>query len=287
MEVNRTFLITFFLLAASCANAFAQLALRENPQPMSPQASEMTRYGTHNVNLYTGRIGVNIPIGVYKDADFEVPVSLSYNYNGFRVNEQPSEAGLGWSVSCGGVITREVRGLPDEERGSLKIYASGEERECFTNGLSYSQEWSMAIYPRAIQKIIQENNLQQTLNGKPFFIYLLNKVWVLSYIDEDKYIVIKKGGENPEDMLSESDDNIYYLEFPLEDIGLTELFSLNKESRLKVLEKDPIGCCFCWLFCFDNYHNLTFKYWGGERVDLPYEGFCRLWEILFPSLSSK
>ena len=132
---------------------------------------------------------------------------------------------------------------------------------CFTNGLSYSQEWSMAIYPRAIQKIIQENNLQQTLKGKPFFIYLLNKVWVLSYIDEDKYIVIKKGGENPEDMLLESDDNIYYLEFPLEDIGLTELFSLNKESRL--------------------------KYWGGERVDLPYEGFCRLWEILFPSLSSK
>lgn len=132
MEVNRTFLITIFLLATSCANAFAQLALRENPQPMSPQAAEMTRYGTHNVNLYTGRIGVNIPIGVYKDADFELPVSLSYNYNGFRVNEQPSEAGLGWSVSCGGVITREVRGIPDEERGSLKIFAGGEEREILT-----------------------------------------------------------------------------------------------------------------------------------------------------------
>lgn len=118
---RKHFLITIFLLASSCASAYAQLALRENPQPVSPQAAEMTKYGTHNVNLYTGRIGVNIPIGVYKDADFEVPVSLSYNYNGFRPNEQPSEVGLGWAVSCGGVITREVRGIPDEEPGRFKF----------------------------------------------------------------------------------------------------------------------------------------------------------------------
>lgn len=112
-------LLTVTVLLFSAISASAQLSLRENPQPQSPQASEMTRYGTHNVNLYTGRVSISIPIGTYKDTDFEIPVSLNYSYNGFKANEQPSEAGLGWTVSCGGVITREVRGIPDEEMGDF------------------------------------------------------------------------------------------------------------------------------------------------------------------------
>ncbi|MBQ7467937.1 MAG: hypothetical protein IJS75_03625 [Bacteroidales bacterium] len=118
-------LLTVAVLLFSAISAYAQLSLRENPQPQSPQAAEMTKYGTHNVNMYTGRISISIPIGTYKDTDFEIPVSLNYSYNGFRPNEQPSEAGLGWTVSCGGVITREVRGIPDEETGNFVFYTSG------------------------------------------------------------------------------------------------------------------------------------------------------------------
>lgn len=110
------------LLLFAVSPIYAQLVLRKNPLPESPQASEMTRYGTHNVNLYTGRVSINIPLGSYKDTDFEIPVSLNYNFNGFRPNEQASEAGLGWTLSCGGIITREIRGLPDEEMGSMEIF---------------------------------------------------------------------------------------------------------------------------------------------------------------------
>ena len=58
--------LTVLILLLSVIPVSGQLVLRKNPLPESPQASEMTRYGTHNVILYTGRVSVNIPVGTYK-----------------------------------------------------------------------------------------------------------------------------------------------------------------------------------------------------------------------------
>ncbi|MBR0315059.1 MAG: hypothetical protein IJK39_08055 [Bacteroidales bacterium] len=96
---------------------FAQLALVNEPDKPSVQAAEITKYGKQNVQLYTGRLSLNIPVYVYRDADFTIPVSLSYSYNGLVVNRQPGVAGLGWVLECGGYITREVFGIPDESIG--------------------------------------------------------------------------------------------------------------------------------------------------------------------------
>ena len=97
--------------------AAAQLSLVNEPDKPSAQASEMTKYGKMDPQLYTGRLSLNVPVYLYRDADFSIPVSLSYNYNGFVVNKQPGVAGLGWKLECGGYITREVYGIPDESVG--------------------------------------------------------------------------------------------------------------------------------------------------------------------------
>ena len=112
------FLILFY---AQSHPLYAQLSLGSNSQPATPQAAALTRYGGHIVNLYTGRMTLSIPIGEYRDKDFTIPVSLEYNYNGMRPNEQAGECGLGWMLSCGGMITREVVGIPDEETGAFCI----------------------------------------------------------------------------------------------------------------------------------------------------------------------
>ena len=119
MKVLRILFLTTFLLSSH--PLWAQLSLGANPQPAAPQTAALTRYVNHGVNLYTGRVSVSIPIGEYRDKDFSIPVSLEYNYNGMRPNEQAAEPGLGWILSCGGMVTREVVGNPDEEAGSFCI----------------------------------------------------------------------------------------------------------------------------------------------------------------------
>ncbi|NQX85507.1 MAG: RHS repeat protein [Flavobacteriaceae bacterium] len=82
--------------------------------PNSPQATELVRYGSVPVNLSNGQLNHNIPLYVIQAKNFTWPISLNYNYSGLKVESRPSASGLGWSLINGGVVTREVRGLPDE-----------------------------------------------------------------------------------------------------------------------------------------------------------------------------
>ena len=89
------------------------------PDKPSVQAAEMTKYGKLDAQLYTGRFSVSIPIYVYRDSRFSMPLSLDYSYNGLLANRPAGIVGLGWSLVCGGAITREVRGIPDELSGTF------------------------------------------------------------------------------------------------------------------------------------------------------------------------
>lgn len=80
----------------------------------SVETWKMTRHGGLSPSLYTGAMQWSLPLYVYKDYDFELPVSLAYSYDGFRPGESSGSVGLGWTLNVGGVITREVRGLRDE-----------------------------------------------------------------------------------------------------------------------------------------------------------------------------
>lgn len=99
----------------------------------SPEIWSFMKYGNIKPDLYTGTVAVTIPVYVYKDADFEIPISLNYASNGYMPNNQASSAGLGWYLSAGGYITREVVGFRDEIRstnlatpeGFYQYYLSG------------------------------------------------------------------------------------------------------------------------------------------------------------------
>lgn len=65
-------------------------------------------------DLHSGSMNFSIPVYVYEDPDFTIPVSLDYHYNGFKPGLNSGTVGLGWSLNCGGVITRDIYGKPDE-----------------------------------------------------------------------------------------------------------------------------------------------------------------------------
>ena len=81
--------------------------------PPSPNAASLGKYGEVPVSLYTGIPNISVPIYEAKSGSLTVPISLSYNAGGIRVEEIASWVGLGWSLNAGGVVTRTVRGAAD------------------------------------------------------------------------------------------------------------------------------------------------------------------------------
>jgi len=93
--------------------------------PPSPDASSLGKYASWPVNLYTGLPTIDIPIYELKGRSITIPISLDYHASGIKVSETASLVGLGWSLNAGGVITRSVLGLPDDDpNGYLSIRQS-------------------------------------------------------------------------------------------------------------------------------------------------------------------
>ena len=59
----------------------------------SPKALDNTRYGILPVDLNSGTMSMEIPVGAYQDQDFYIPISLRYSYSGFRPASPSGEAG--------------------------------------------------------------------------------------------------------------------------------------------------------------------------------------------------
>ena len=102
------------------------LELRMNFTPtegLTPNAKSFQRYGDIPVTLYTGTPNITIPLGNFTDGHLTLPFSLSYHSSGIRVEDHPGWTGLGWNLSVGGAITREVRDIPDEvsEHGYIEM----------------------------------------------------------------------------------------------------------------------------------------------------------------------
>lgn len=101
----------------------------KNIVPPSPNASSLGKYGEWPVSLYTGVPNISIPVYTLKGRGVAVPISLSYHAAGNKVGEIASWVGLGWSLHAGGIISRSVKGLPDDIQG-VGYFAS---RQLYTN----------------------------------------------------------------------------------------------------------------------------------------------------------
>lgn len=87
--------------------------------PPSPNASSLGKYAEYPVDKSTGALGITIPLLSISEDEIEIPISIDYHGSGIKVQDESSIVGLGWSLNCGGVITRVMNGKPDE-RGFLR-----------------------------------------------------------------------------------------------------------------------------------------------------------------------
>ena len=87
---------------------------KRNIKVESPNAIGMMQYGNNPVDLSRGTISHQIALYHYEDADFKLPINISYSNNGYKVNQLSGPLGLGWRLNAGGCITRQVHGQVDE-----------------------------------------------------------------------------------------------------------------------------------------------------------------------------
>jgi YD repeat-containing protein len=85
-----------------------------NYTPPSPDAFAMTKYGDVPINEFTGMVSQTIPLYTYKAGQLELPISINYTGAGVKVDDLPTWVGINWTLNAGGVITRNVNDIADE-----------------------------------------------------------------------------------------------------------------------------------------------------------------------------
>ena len=87
--------------------------------PPSPNAQTFLKYGEYPVSNYTGVPDISVPIYTIKLKDLTIPIRLSYNASGIRVEEEASRVGLGWILDAGGVISQTIKGRHNDFNGTV------------------------------------------------------------------------------------------------------------------------------------------------------------------------
>lgn len=79
----------------------------------SPEAFAFKKYGEYRVNEYTGCPNISVPLYTLKYKDIEIPIELTYDASGIRVDQEASWVGLGWNMLVGGCINYVASGAVD------------------------------------------------------------------------------------------------------------------------------------------------------------------------------
>ncbi|WP_422350084.1 hypothetical protein [Flagellimonas sp.] len=111
-------LLAMFKLQAQDGNhgGFAN-PIPDNSITASPDAMAFQKIHALPVSLYTGKIDLTIPIYEIRSGNITVPISISYNSGGIKVDDIASSVGIGWNINAGGNIVRNIRDLHDNEIG--------------------------------------------------------------------------------------------------------------------------------------------------------------------------
>lgn len=164
--------------------------LNFKPQSVLPppvEAAALNKGGDVQVNLAIGSPGVTVPVADVRSRAIQFPVTLNYASNGVQVNELAGNTGLGWSLNCGGNITRTTLGLPDELRP-----VSGPDNFTVTSAdinplkrtslgyLTYPYDRESDIFNFSVSGfisgkfILDQNRQPQMLDGRNYKISLLS-----------------------------------------------------------------------------------------------------------------
>ena len=78
----------------------------ENTLPPSPEPASAVKYVDVPFNHSLGRAELDIKVYTVRGRELIIPIELLYSSGGIRLEEVAGVAGLGWTLSAGGCVTR-------------------------------------------------------------------------------------------------------------------------------------------------------------------------------------
>ncbi len=119
---NLYILIFVFMFTSIPLNAQESIGMEKFIPVNSPDAMAFSTINFIPINEYTGKTNISIPIYEIDLDGLKVPISLSYNYGGVKVNSIASNVGANWALNAGGSIIREVNGILDFKQSISGVF---------------------------------------------------------------------------------------------------------------------------------------------------------------------
>ena len=117
--MKNSFLLSCLFTLSFFVNAQERTGIEQFIPTNSPDAMAFSQTQFLPINDYNGKPNINIPIYEISFGGIKIPIELTYNYGGVKVNGIASSAGTNWSLFTGGSVVREVNGLNDYSTESL------------------------------------------------------------------------------------------------------------------------------------------------------------------------
>ncbi|SFC85807.1 hypothetical protein SAMN05421747_1412 [Parapedobacter composti] len=191
-----------------------------NIVPVSPEAAALGKMVNYPVNLNTGIPDINIPLHEISIGGLKLHVTLYYHAGGFKINEQATRVGLGWSLSTDLQITRTIN---DKDDFHPQGYINNNLMKAFYhNQDAYGYPLSGGEYPNANAYYLafgQRDGMPDKFNYR-----LLNKSGSFYFQKNDSgtgytivpvpYDNVKIQYENGRFIITDTDGTVYYFGDP-------------------------------------------------------------------------
>lgn len=236
-------------------DALAQDAVK-NIIPLSPNAASIAQYGETPVNKFTGVPSISVPLFEIATPNFSIPIGLSYNASGNKVEGMASSVGLGWSLNTIPVISRSVNGIPDNSAGGYFTKYQGNSVYDFyfgLNGVTANQYDAFLTYVKMGEVDSEPDVFSISILG-------FSGKFVYDQVNE-KFITYPSSN-----IKIEFSNNAFYV---TDDKGINYYFDVTEKTTTNTAVPGETVITSWYpseLYKFDNSNKVTFQYRGESLL---------------------
>ena len=202
--MKKIILISYYFIAIQVG--YSQSNIEKQIDIKSPNIDSFIKYGSLSSISSTGNLDYEIPLISTESKNVNpIDISIRYDASGFRPNKRSGTVGLNWYLNMGGVITRDINGMPDDQIGEPNSNAAQRE----TNGF-----------------IVGVRNLTHNYNN----VFNFNNSDGYNALDLDYYLY-------GTDIYSNYEGNPDIFNFNFN--GISGKFFMGNDGKIKVVSKSP------------------------------------------------